>query len=147
MQLLGRMLTVKALLASIALTALSLQPLPASAQTPVSVQSGATAVGDLPLTPRFAALLSGYRDCVLREVEETVALGDQREMARDAMSACVLSRWEMRTQLLSDILRSEPAISPAVAAASADSGVDQIEPMIHQAAVDWAHVRYGRIMD
>ncbi len=50
MQLLGRMLTVKALLASIALTALSLQPLPASAQTPVSVQSGATAVGDLPLT-------------------------------------------------------------------------------------------------
>jgi len=139
---------VKALLASILVTTLAMQALPAQAQQaePVAVQTGATASDDLPLTPRFASLLSSYRDCVLHEVDEKIALGDQRAMAQQAMSACALSRGEMRAQLVSDILKQDPALNPAKAASAADTGVEQIEPMIEQAAVDWAHVRYARTM-
>jgi hypothetical protein len=144
---LGRMLTVKALLATIAMATLGLTALPAQARTPVAVQSDATASADLPLTPRFASLLASYRDCVLREVDENIPLGDHHSMARQALTACALSRGEMQAQLLSDILQQRPALSPALAASVADNGIGQIEPMIEQAAIDWAHVRYARIMD
>lgn len=142
------MLTVKALLATIVMTTLGMQALPAQAQQaePAAVQTGATATDDLPLTPRFASLLSSYRDCVLHEVDEKIALGNQRDMALQAMSACALSRGEMRAQLVSDILRQDPALSTTRATSAADTGVEQIEPMIEQAAIDWAHVRYARTM-
>jgi len=137
---------VKALAAAIMVTALGLQALPAFAQDPApTLAKPAASTDDLPLTPRFSALLSKYRDCVLQQVDQA-PLGDQRVMAQDAMAACALSRGEMQAQLLSDIRAQSPATPQKIALRSAETGMDQIDPMIEESAVDWAHVRYGRSM-
>jgi hypothetical protein len=126
-------------------TAFGLQALPALAQRPVATTKVASTTDDLPLTPQFAALLSKYRDCVLHQVDQA-ALGDQRMMAQDAMSACALSRGEVQAQLLSDIRSQKPAAPQMIAMRSAETGMDQVDPMVEESAIDWAHVRYARSM-
>lgn len=139
---------MKAVLAAIMVTTLGVQAFPAQARIAAApkVAPEAVSTDDLPLTPRFATLLTGYRNCVLREVDQSVPLSDQKTMAQRAMSACALARGELRTQLLSDIRAQKPQISPALAQRAARTGLDQLDPMIEQAAVDWAHMRYARDM-
>ncbi len=118
--------------------------LPASARE-AAPQPVAQSTADLPLTDRFASLLTSYRNCVLAEVDAS-PLGVQQAMARDAISACSLSRGQLRGQLVSDIRASRPRISATVALRSADSGMAQVDPMIEAAAVDWVHLRYASHM-
>jgi hypothetical protein len=112
----------------------------AATAAPVSVVSD-----DLPLTPRFASLLTSYRNCVLIQVDAG-SLDDQRTMARQALSACAISRGEMRSQLLADIRASNPALAHAAAVQAAEAGLEQIDPMIEAAAIDRAHMAYARNM-
>ncbi len=118
--------------------------LPASARE-ASSQPVALSTADLPLTDHFASLLTSYRNCVLAEVD-AAPLGVQQEMARDAISACSLSRTQLRAQLVSDIRASRPRTSSAIALRSAESGMAQVDPMIEAAAVDWVHLRYASNM-
>jgi hypothetical protein len=135
---------VKAGLATIMVTATAFLALPAIAQevavTPVSVSTD-----DLPLTEGFSVLLTSYRNCVLRQVDSG-QLGSQQEMAKEAMSACALARGALRSQLVTDIRSQRPHMADAVALISADGGLEQVDPMIEAAAVDWAHMRYARTM-
>lgn len=117
--------------------------LPASAKQ--MTQPIALSTEELPLTDRFAGLLTSYRNCVLAEVEAS-PLGIQETMAREAMTACAISRGELRSQLISDIREKLPKISNAVALRSAEGGLAQVDPMIEEAAIDWAHKRYARTM-
>lgn len=117
--------------------------LPASAKQ--VTQPIALSTEELPLTDRFAGLLTSYRNCVLAEVEAS-PLGVQKTMAREAMTACAISRGELRSQLISDIREKLPKISNAVALRSAEGGLAQVDPMIEQAAIDWAHRRYASTM-
>lgn len=117
--------------------------LPASAKQ--ATQQIALSMEELPLTDRFAGLLTSYRNCVLAEVEAS-PLGVQETMAREAMSACAISRGELRAQLISDIREKQPRIKNAVALVSAENGLAQVDPMIEAAAIDWAHKRYARTM-
>jgi len=122
--------------------------LPASAQKisgKQMTQPIALSTEELPLTDRFAGLLTSYRNCVLAEVEAS-PLGIQETMAREAMTACAISRGELRAQLISDIREKLPKISNAVALRSAEGGLAQVDPMIEEAAIDWAHKRYARTM-
>jgi hypothetical protein len=121
--------------------------LPASAKAPVKpvAQPVSLSSDELPLTDRFASMLTSYRNCVLAEVEAS-PLGVQQQMAREAMSACAISRGELRAQLISDIREKQPKLSNAVALRSAEGGLAQVDPMIEQAAIDWAHKRYARSM-
>jgi hypothetical protein len=126
----------------------TLSALPASAQKVFGKQATqqiALSTEELPLTDRFAGLLTSYRNCVLAEVEAS-PLGVQENMAREAMTACAISRGELRTQLISDIRETRPRIGHAVALRSADNGLAQVDPMIEQAAIDWAHRRYASTM-
>ncbi len=138
---------MKAGLAAILVTMAMSQALPANARTAATPapQQIALNSAELPLTERFASLLTSYRNCVLRQVDRT-QLGEQQEMARTAMSACALSRGELRTQLISDIQNEQPHLSVALVLHHADTGLEQVDPMIEAAAVDWAHVRYARNM-
>jgi hypothetical protein len=125
----------------------ALSALPASAQR-VSGRPAtqiALSTEELPLTDRFAGLLTSYRNCVLAEIEAS-PLGVQEHMAREAMTACAISRGELRAQLISDIRVSRPRIGNAVALRSADNGLAQVDPMIESAAIDWAHKRYASTM-
>ena len=117
--------------------------LPASAKQ--ATQQIALSMEELPLTDRFAGLLTSYRNCVLAEVEAS-PLGVQETMAREAMLACAISRGELRAQLISDIREKQPRIKNAVALVSAENGLAQVDPMIEAAAIDWAHKRYARTM-
>jgi hypothetical protein len=121
--------------------------LPASAKAPVKpvAQPVSLSSDELPLTNRFASMLTSYRNCVLAEVEAS-PLGVQQQMAREAMSACAISRGELRAQLISDIREKQPKLGNAVALRSAEEGLAQVDPMIEQAAIDWAHKRYARSM-
>jgi hypothetical protein len=129
------------------LTALPTALMAASSDTesaqPVALSS--LSPDELPLTSRFASLLTSYRNCVLQEVDQGM-LGEQQDMARTAMSSCALSRGELRAQLLMDIRTQRPALSPAAAQTSAESGIAMLEPMIEAAAVDQAHMRYASTM-
>ncbi len=82
---------------------------------------------------------------MLAEVDAT-PLAAHQDMAREAMSACAVTRKELRAQLILDIRAQQPKISNAVALRSAESGMAQVDPMIESAAVDWAHLRYVRDM-
>ncbi len=142
---------MKSALAAIMITMAGLSALPASAREaarpaaqPVA-QSATMSADELPLTDRFASLLTGYRNCVLAEVEAS-PLGRQQDMAKEAMSACATSRGELRAQLVSDIAAQQPKLGNALVLRSADSGMAQVDPMIEAAAVDWAHLRYVRDM-
>lgn len=117
--------------------------LPASAKQ--MTQQIALSTEELPLTDRFAGLLTSYRNCVLAEVEAS-PLGIQETMAREAMTACAISRGELRAQLISDIREKLPKVSNAVALRSAEGGLAQVDPMIEAAAIDWAHRRYASTM-
>src|SRR5690349_7959658 len=113
-------------LAAIFVTATAFYALPAAAQEakaqPVSVASD-----ELPLTERFSNLLTSYRNCVLKQVDQG-QLGSQQDMAKTALSACALSRGELRAQLISDIQEKQPHLSAAVALRSAESGLEQVDP-------------------
>jgi hypothetical protein len=126
-------------------TMIALSPLPASAKS-LKAQPVSLTTDELPLTDQFADLLTSYRNCVLMKVDATSSLGAQQDMARQAMSACALSRGELQAQLISDIRAQQPAISNAVALRSAESGMAQVDPMIEAAAIDRAHIRYARTM-
>ncbi len=136
---------MKSALAAIMVTMATLSAFPASAEAakPDAVAQTAAATDDLPLTAQFAGLLTSYRNCVLAEVN-AAPLGVQQDMAREAMSACAVSRGALRTQLISDIRAQQPRASHAVALRSANSGMAQVDPMIEAAAIDWAHLRYVR---
>ncbi|MBO9579760.1 MAG: hypothetical protein J7498_02610 [Sphingobium sp.] len=126
----------------------AMSALPASAQKMSGKQAAqpiALSAEEIPATDRFAGLLTRYRNCVLAEVE-AAPLGIQETMAREAMAACAISRGELRSQLFSDIREKRPKVGNAVALVSADYGVAQVDPMIEQAAIDWAHRRYARNM-
>ncbi len=135
---------MKAGLATLLVTVIALSPLPASARTATAQPVSLTA-DELPLTDQFADLLTSYRNCVLMKVDAS-PLGSQQDMAQQAMSACALSRGELRAQLISDIQAQQPAISNAVALRGAESGLAQVDPMIEAAAIDRAHIRYSRNM-
>lgn len=144
---------MKAGLAALLVTMAVVQALPATAreavpapQTPAPQTIAASSVAELPLTQRFASLLTSYRNCVLRQVDRTTQLGDQQEMAQNAMSACALSRGELRSQLIADIRNEQPHLSSALVLSHADTGLEQVDPMIEAAAIDWAHMRYARDM-
>lgn len=134
---------MKAVSALILLSALSVAASALAQGAPAPKSASAT--DDLPLTPRFSALLSGYRDCVLQEVDKT-ALGSQQAMANAAMQACALARGEVEAQLLADVRAQNPSQAHKVAYRAAQDGMAQIDPMIEATAVDWAHVRYARSM-
>lgn len=127
----------------IAMVLTGLSALPASAQTPARPVT--ISADDLPLTPRFATLLTGYRNCVLKQIDQA-PLGSQQDMAAQAMSACALSRGELQSQLISDVRSAYPKAASAAAAKAAEHGIDQLDPMIEQAAVAQAHARYARNM-
>ncbi len=118
--------------------------LPAFAQD-AAPQPVAVSADDLPLTARFATLLGSYRNCVLEQVDDA-PLGLQQDMAKNAMQACALTRGELRNQLIADIQAQDTRMDADLAAQSADNGLQQVDPMIEAAAVDWAHVRYARNM-
>jgi hypothetical protein len=128
-------------------TSLPATSLQAAATTPIAETTPAaiSSLDDLPLTPRFANLLTSYRNCVLRQVDQGI-LGEQAAMAREAMSACALSRGELGAQLLADIRDAHPALGHALARTTAEAGMAQLEPMIEAAAVDQAHMRYASTM-
>ena len=136
---------MKSALAAIMVTIAGISALPASAHEAArpDTQPISSSTDELPLTARFASLLTGYRNCVLAEVEAS-PLGRQQDMAKEAMSACAIARSELRTQLVSDIAAQQPRLSNALVLRSADSGMAQVDPMIEAAAVDWAHLRYVR---
>ena len=139
---------MKARPAMMLVTAIALQPLPLFAHTaklPVA-QPVALAADELPMTARFASLVTTYRNCVLLQVDKG-ALASHGEMADRAMSACALSRHEVESQLVADIEAEHPKLAPAVATRSAQGGMDQIDPMIESAALERAHARYARDMD
>jgi hypothetical protein len=142
---------MKSGLVALMVTALSLAIIPAASHAapasgpqaqPVALSA---APEELPFTPRFANLLTNYRNCVLLQVDEGL-LGAQREMAREAMSACALSRGELRAQLISDLAATRPALDQAAAQTTAEAGLVQLDPMIEAVAVDQAHLRYARNM-
>lgn len=135
---------MKAGLAAILVTMAAFQALPAAAQE-AAPQQVAVSNAELPLTERFSSLLTSYRNCVLRQVDSG-QLGHQQEMAKAAMSACALARGALRSQLVSDIQSDQPDLGAALALSHADSGLEQVDPMIEAAAIDWAHMRYARNM-
>lgn len=131
-------------LTAIMVTATAFLALPATAQEATAQTVSATS-DELPLTERFSSLLTNYRNCVLKQVDKG-QLGSQQDMAQAAMSACALSRGELRAQLVSDIQDQQPHLSAAVVLRNADSGIEQVDPMVEAAAVGWAHMRYARNM-
>jgi len=134
---------MKAILATLMVSSAAFLALPASANS--GTQPAALSTADLPLTDHFAGLLTSYRNCVLAEVD-AAPLGAQRDMAQQAMSACGVSRDHLRAQLVSDIRSSQPALSSAMALRSADHGMEQVDPMIEAAALNWVHLRYASNM-
>lgn len=136
---------MKAAVTMLFVTAAMMSALPASAHAAQAKMQTVSATADLPLTDQFADLLTSYRNCVLLKVE-AAPLGAQQEMAKQAMSACALSRSELRAQLVSDIQAQQPDVNAAVALRSADSGMDEVDPMIEAAALNQAHLRYARNM-
>ena len=131
-------------LAVFLVTATAFYALPATAQQ-ATAQPVAIAAEELPLTENFSNRLTSYRNCVLKQVDKG-QLGSQQDMAKSAMSACALSRGELRAQLVSDIQAQQPHLSTAIALRNAENGLEQVDPMVEAAAVDWAHMRYARTM-
>lgn len=136
---------MKSALAAIMVTFATMSALPASAEEAAKphAQPAAASTDELPLTAQFASLLTSYRNCVLSEVD-AAPLGVQQDMAREAMSACAISRGALRSQLIADIRAQQPKLGNAVTLKNADDGLAQVDPMIEAAAIDWAHMRYVR---
>jgi hypothetical protein len=143
---LGKDVPVNTLLASALLMALTATPALAGAREGTPAQPAASAPSeDLPMTPRFAAAVTAYRNCVMEAVDAG-SLADHHEMASAAMAACAIARGQMASQLASDIRQQHPGFTPVTADTSAASAVDQIEPMIEDAAIERAHAKYAQSM-
>jgi len=127
------------LLSLIATPALAREGEPAKPATP------AAASDELPLTPRFAAAVTAYRNCVMEAVDAG-SLADHREMATAAMASCAIARGQMASQLASDIRQQHPSFAPAAIDTTAANGLDTIEPMIEDAAIERAHAKYAQSM-
>ena len=133
-------------LASALLLSLTATPALAHEGQPAPAQPAASAPSDeLPLTPRFAAAVTAYRNCVMEAVDAG-SLADHREMASAAMAACAIARGQMASQLASDIRQQHPSFAPAAIDTSAANGLDTIEPMIEDAAIERAHAKYAQSM-
>jgi hypothetical protein len=141
----GRFATMVTAIGLAAISSPSLASPSLSSDAPARPAALSVAPEDLPLTPHFAGKLTRYRNCVLKAVDSGM-LGEQTAMARDAMSACALSRGELRSQLLADLRAAHPALNPSAALATAETGMAQLDPMIEAAAIDQAHLRYARDM-
>src|SRR6478736_2168197 len=96
---------------------------------PAQPAASAPASDDLPLTPRFAAAVTAYRNCVMEAVDAG-SIADHREMATAAMASCAIARGQMVSQLAADIQQQHPGFTPVAANTTAAGGVDQIDPMI-----------------
>jgi hypothetical protein len=133
-------------LASALLLSLIATPALAREGKPAPAQPAATASNDeLPLTPRFAAAVTAYRNCVMEAVDAG-SLADHRAMATAAMASCAIARGQMASQLASDIRQQRPSLAAVAVDTSAATGLEQIDPMIEDAAIERAHAKYAASM-